>query len=648
MANINKNQIGYNEVVSAGTANALMVQYKRANAAPIDITEIFTSISAAVEYAKSGPTAYAGQVIAVAGEDIRTTVYTITSAGTLTRLVDENDLNEVVSSAGKIDEIKVNGSALTITDKSVNIDLGGYVTTDTLSSIVSDDTGKTIREIANEELVSVLITEDAKESLDTLEEIASWIQSHPDDVTAMNLSINDLKNSAHSHTNKSILDNITEEKITDWDSHQQYTDNAISGLSEVYDIKGSSESAITISKEYVNEKIDELVNVYDAKGSSLSALTESKTYSDETLNSAKAYVNGKVDGKFDAIGSASSALTEAKAYADSKVDGKFDAIGSASSALTEAKAYADSLATNYDSAGSASSALTEAKTYADSLATNYDSAGSASSALTAAKTYADSLAKNYDLAGSANAALSSAKAYVNGKVDGKFDAIGSASSALTEAKAYVDSTIEDYATKSYVTEQIVSAMTGGEIELTGYAKVEDVKASGNTIYASAKTYTDSAIITASEDLNWILVDGEKQKVRNWRGTRANYEMLVQNDAVSPWTRYVVIDTINGKEVITEYYGQNQVAEATGQLLPVKDIIGSISDITPQPYDRYLVGADGQGYQIYEYVIDGDFHKWLIKPFDYRYGVRVIERGLKNYVYVNNVLKTYDDVDCGSF
>ena len=166
--------------------------------------------------------------------------------------------------------------------------------------------------------------------------------------------------------------------------------------------------------------------------------------------------------------------------------------------------------------------------------------------------------------------------------------------------------------------------------------------------SSAKTYTDSAITVVSEDLNWILVEGEKQKVRNWRGTRANYEMLVQNSAVSPWTRYVVIDTINGKEVITEYYGQNQVAEATGQLLPVKDIIGSISEITPQPYDRYLVGSDGQGYQVYEYVIDGDFHKWLIKPFDYHYGVRVIERGLKNYVYVNNVLKTYDDVDCGSF
>ena len=194
MANINKQEIGYNEVIAAGTANALMVQYKRANAAPLDITDVFTSKEYALQYAASGSTSYAGQVIAVAGENIETKVYKITSGGTLVELIDENALAEVIELAGKIDEIKVNGSALTITDKSVNIDLGGYVTTDTLSSIVSDDTGKTIREIANEELVSVLITEDAKESLDTLEEIASWIQSHPDDVTAMNLSINDLKN----------------------------------------------------------------------------------------------------------------------------------------------------------------------------------------------------------------------------------------------------------------------------------------------------------------------------------------------------------------------------------------------------------------------------------------------------------------------
>lgn len=221
-------------------------------------------------------------------------------------------------------------------------------------------------------------------------------------------------------------------------------------------------------------------------------------------------------------------------------------------------------------------------------------------------------------------------------------------SAISSAKTYVDGKLVDYAPKSYVTEQIVSAMTGGEINIEGYAKIEDVKTSGETIFTSGKTYTDEEISKLSDELNWIPVDGEKQKVRNWKGSRANYEMLVSNNAVSPWTRYVVIDNINGQDIITEYYGNNQVTEATGQLLPVKNIINSISEITPQPYDRYLVGSNGIGYNIYEYIISGESHRWIIKPFDYRYGVRVIEKGLKNYVYVNGILRTYDDVDCGEF
>lgn len=228
------------------------------------------------------------------------------------------------------------------------------------------------------------------------------------------------------------------------------------------------------------------------------------------------------------------------------------------------------------------------------------------------------------------------------------DVANASVTTFDSAKTYIDGKLVDYATKSYVTDQIVSAMTGGEIELTGYAKEEDVKAYDEAVANSAKSYTDAAIATLGEELNWIPVDGEKHRVRHWRGTRANYELLVENNATSPWTKYVVIDNINGKEVITEYYGNNQVFEATGQLLPVKSIIASISEIEPQPYDRYLVGANGNGYNIYEYVIDGDFHKWIIKPFDYRYGVRVIDEGLKNFVYINGNLKTYDDVDCGTF
>ena len=102
MANIKKNEIGYDEVIAAGTANALMVQYKRANAAPLDITEVFTSLDSAEVYAASGATSYAGQVIAIAGEGVETKVYKITSGGTLVELVDAIALEKVKEEAGKI------------------------------------------------------------------------------------------------------------------------------------------------------------------------------------------------------------------------------------------------------------------------------------------------------------------------------------------------------------------------------------------------------------------------------------------------------------------------------------------------------------------------------------------------------------------
>ena len=62
-----------------------------------------------------------------------------------------------------------------------------------VDTLIDTDTGKTIREIANDELAKQLIPEEAKESLDTLAEIAAWIQDHPDDAAAMNKAIEDLE-----------------------------------------------------------------------------------------------------------------------------------------------------------------------------------------------------------------------------------------------------------------------------------------------------------------------------------------------------------------------------------------------------------------------------------------------------------------------
>ena len=763
MANINKNQIGYEEVLTAGTANALMVQYKRANAAPLDISEVFTSISAATEYAKSGPISYAGQVIAVAGEGIKTEVFTITSASTIVRLVDENDLLSVEQSAGKIDEIKVNGTALTIDGKSVNIDLSEYVKSTELDSIISGDTGKTIREIANEEIASKLISEGAQESLDTLEEIAAWIQSHPEDAASMNEAIVNLEKSAHTHGNKEVLDGVTADKVAAWDNAEKNAKDYADGLAKNYEVAGAAATAEKNAKAYVDGKVD---GKFDEAGAAASAETAAKKYADNkadsTLSSAKSYSDGlaknyevagaaaqaladaKADAEakyqvkgnyeasgaaatvkawveeqkyltehqdisnlatkdevaeavsgmateawvkeqnyltehqdisdlatkgevvsaktyakeyadglasnYDSVGSAEAALSSAKAYVDGKVDGKFDASGAAATAEKNAKDYADGLAKNYDVAGAAASALTDAKKYADGLASNYDAAGAAASALTDAKTYAFNLGSNYDSAGAADAALSSAKAHAEG-LGKNYDKAGSAAGALTDAKAYVDGKLVDYATQSYVTEQIVSAMTGGEIELTGYAKVEDAKSWDASTLESAKTYTDAEITKVQDELMWLPAEEgeEKHVVRHWRGTRANYEFLKRNGALSNWTKYVVIDTIANKDVIVEYYGENQISNFTGQLLPVNSIVETIAEVTPAPYDRYLVGTDGIGYNIYECVLDDEGTiKWYVKPFDYRYGVRVRSKGLKNYVLVDGILTTYDDIDCGTF
>lgn len=128
--------------------------------------------------------------------------------------------------------IKVNGTALAIADKMVDILIGTGATNGTLSvnganvavkglaalaykaqvsesdldaaltavlaakaakadvdTLIGTDTGKSVRTIANEELAAQLIPEGAQESLDTLTKIAQWIQDHPDDAAAMNTAI---------------------------------------------------------------------------------------------------------------------------------------------------------------------------------------------------------------------------------------------------------------------------------------------------------------------------------------------------------------------------------------------------------------------------------------------------------------------------
>lgn len=122
-----------------------------------------------------------------------------------------------------------------------------------VTTLIGTDADKSVRTIANEELVKQLIPENAGESLDTLQEIAAWIQAHPGDASAMNAAIealqtkvgdtsvvsqietaiNALKNGdiksavdriaaletdTHTHANKVELDKIAEGDKAKWDT----------------------------------------------------------------------------------------------------------------------------------------------------------------------------------------------------------------------------------------------------------------------------------------------------------------------------------------------------------------------------------------------------------------------------------------------
>lgn len=62
-----------------------------------------------------------------------------------------------------------------------------------IDTLVGADTDKSVRAIANEELAAQLIPANAAEALDTLQEIAAWIQEHPGDAATMNAAIEALQ-----------------------------------------------------------------------------------------------------------------------------------------------------------------------------------------------------------------------------------------------------------------------------------------------------------------------------------------------------------------------------------------------------------------------------------------------------------------------
>ena len=135
----------------------------------------------------NGDEATAGSVkkaVKDASDTINAKIGTVAEGKTVVQMIED------AKTASTYDDTEIRGL---IQDNADAIEAHKTAIDNKVTTLVGTDTDKSVRTIANEELAAQLIPENAKESLDTLTEIAAWIQSHPDDASAMNAAITALQ-----------------------------------------------------------------------------------------------------------------------------------------------------------------------------------------------------------------------------------------------------------------------------------------------------------------------------------------------------------------------------------------------------------------------------------------------------------------------
>lgn len=153
-----------------------------------------------------------------------------------------------------------------------------------VDKLVGSDANKSVRTIANEELAAQLLAgpDGAVDNFKTLQELAAWLEEHPESAAAMNEAIG--ANTTAITAVNTRIDNL------------DYTDAAVAKqyVSEVDQTDG------VISVKRAN-----LLDVCDEKGAAAGALTSAKAYTDQLAN-------GQVSANTTAIATNTSDITTIK------------------------------------------------------------------------------------------------------------------------------------------------------------------------------------------------------------------------------------------------------------------------------------------------------------------------------------------------
>ena len=127
-------------------------------------------------------------------------------------------------------------------------DLTGLINTEKgrVDVLVGSDSGKSARAIVQDEVAKQLTSENISDSFDTLKEIAEWLSSHPEDVTAMNEAIEANADAIEVLNGADTVDGSVAKTVKD------AVNTVRSWVNENYDSKGAAATAESNAKGYAD------------------------------------------------------------------------------------------------------------------------------------------------------------------------------------------------------------------------------------------------------------------------------------------------------------------------------------------------------------------------------------------------------------
>lgn len=238
-----------------------------------------------------------------------------------------------------------------------------------LATLIDADADKSVRTIANEELAAQLLSGKADADFKTLQELAAWLEDHPEDVADINKAIKDLQA-------KTVLGTYVDgEEAKEYATVKAYVEAAVKAEA---DRATGAENALDERLDAVEAKFagdDSVENKIAA------ALASAQKYTDDEIT--ELVTTGAVKTNTDAIAAINNAdsgiLAQAKEYADglntamdTRVDALEATVGKAAEGENAAtglvKAVADNAAAIAAINNGTDGILAKAKAYTDALA----------------------------------------------------------------------------------------------------------------------------------------------------------------------------------------------------------------------------------------------------------------------------------------